>query len=81
MYGRKPMKIVEGNVVNLDNDINKLVFVVKRPDELLDLIELKNAKIEKIYSSLFSNLTIISYRIDKNFDYLFVKGYIIKRKD
>jgi hypothetical protein len=49
---------------------------------LYDLLELKETQIKKSMGTLKgSSLTIISYKIDENFNYLFVRGYIIKLND
>jgi len=82
MDGRKPFKIFEGNIIDLNKDTKELIFITNRPEMLYDLLELKETQIKKNIGTLKgSGLTIISFKIDENFDHLFVRGYIIKLND
>ncbi len=81
MEYRKPLKIKEGNVINFGEDIEKLIFITKSPRDLIDLLEFKNTKIEESFGTLRGDgFTIISYEIKDDFNFLFVRGFILKRK-
>lgn len=79
-YKREPMEIIEGNIINIDKKTKKLIFICQQPREYEDLLMLDETKIEESLGSLKGGgFSIISYEIPENFDFLFVKGYLITK--
>lgn len=80
-YKREPMEIYEGNVIKIDEYVNKIIFICDHPRDFEEILMLEGIKIEESQGSLKGGgVTIISYEIPKDFDYIFVKGYIITKK-
>lgn len=77
---KEPIEIIKDNTIYLPYDTNNIIIVSKSPYDILDILELENLKIIKKRGDLFGNsILIVKYDIPKDFDYIFLNGFIIKK--